>query len=147
MAGTSRTIGIVTPPEAFAALKSQPGAQLVDVRTKAEWTFVGAPDLAGIGKPVTLLEWRTYPAMAPNAAFVDSLVGSLDDGVDALYFLCRSGARSLEAGQAAQAYFDATGRKVACFNVSEGFEGDADAQGHRGTRNGWKAHGLPWRQA
>lgn len=146
MAGTSRDIGVVTPQEAFAALSGRSGARLVDVRTKPEWAFVGVPDLSGVGKPVALIEWRSFPGMAPNPRFLDDLSEAVGDGVDALYFLCRSGGRSLDAGRAAQALFDATGRRIACFNVAEGFEGDPDAEGHRGNANGWKARGLPWRQ-
>ena len=33
-----------------------------------------------------------------------------------------------------------------CYNVLEGFEGDKDADGHRGTIGGWKVAGLPWIQ-
>ena len=33
-----------------------------------------------------------------------------------------------------------------CYNVAEGFEGDKDASGHRGTVGGWKHAGLPWVQ-
>jgi len=58
-----------------------------------------------------------------------------------IHFLCRSGARSMAAAQAAQA---AGFPQV--FNVAEGFEGNPDAEGHRGVVAGWKAEGLPWRQ-
>jgi rhodanese-related sulfurtransferase len=33
------------------------------------------------------------------------------------------------------------------YNVANGFEGQIDAAGHRGTLNGWKAEDLPWRQS
>jgi rhodanese-related sulfurtransferase len=65
-------------------------------------------------------------------------------GADKSYpvlLLCRSGARSRAAAMA----LTAAGFEKA-FNVAGGFEGDADGQGHRGNRNGWKASGLPWRQ-
>ena len=31
-------------------------------------------------------------------------------------------------------------------NIAEGFEGDKDENGHRGTLNGWRFRGLPWQQ-
>ena len=58
-----------------------------------------------------------------------------------IYFLCRSGVRSLAAAQAAQA-----AGFPHVFNIADGFEGPPDPQGHRGTTAGWKADGLPWRQ-
>jgi len=33
-----------------------------------------------------------------------------------------------------------------CYNVAEGFEGNPDAERHRGKTGGWKAAGLPWVQ-
>jgi rhodanese-related sulfurtransferase len=56
-------------------------------------------------------------------------------------FLCRSGARSHSAAEAATR---AGWRE--CYNVLEGFEGDKDAAHHRGTVGGWKKAGLPWIQ-
>ena len=56
-------------------------------------------------------------------------------------FICRSGARSRSAAEA----LSAAGH-TRCFNVSEGFEGDKDAESHRGKRGGWKAASLPWIQ-
>ena len=34
-----------------------------------------------------------------------------------------------------------------CYNISEGFEGDKDEHGRRGSVGGWKAAGLPWMQS
>ena len=39
---------------AWEGLTSGPRSQLVDVRTRAEWTYVGIPDLAPIGKRAVL---------------------------------------------------------------------------------------------
>jgi len=58
-----------------------------------------------------------------------------------IYFLCRSGVRSLAAAKAAQ---EAGYAHV--YNITDGFEGPVDATGHRGTVSGWKASELPWRQ-
>ena len=129
------------PKKAWSALLDEKQAQLVDVRTDVEWTFVGIPDLSAAGKEPLLIPWQTYPAMAVNAGFVDQLrrAGLTPD--HHIYFICRSGARSMAAAQAAQ---------VAGFphaiNVADGFEGPPDEEQHRGTVAGWKADGLPWQQ-
>ena len=131
----------VSPGQAWQALQSDPQAQLVDVRTEAEWTFVGLPDLDDAGKQPVLIPWQVYPAMAVHPDFVGALRKAGLTPEHRIHFLCRSGARSMAAAQAAQA---AGFPQV--FNVAEGFEGNPDAEGHRGVEAGWKAEGLPWRQ-
>lgn len=137
-----------TPTETWTTLAASPKTLLVDVRTRAEWSFVGTPDLTPLGRDVLLCEWVQFPAMVPNPRFVSDVDAAVTQGgVEAVYFLCRSGARSLAAAQAMQTHFAAQGRPVRCVNVREGFEGDLDASGHRGALNGWKARGLAWRQS
>jgi rhodanese-related sulfurtransferase len=132
--------GDVDPAEAYGALAADEDAVLVDVRTTAEWNYVGLPDLSGIDKRVICVEWQRFPDGAVNGDFVDQLqdVG-LPDGAP-IYFLCRSGVRSAAAAEAATA----AGLGPA-YNVTEGFEGPHDEHGHR-TVSGWKNAGLPWRQ-
>lgn len=132
--------GDVSPDEAWAALRDQPDAVLVDVRTQAEWSYVGLPDLSEIGKEVVRVEWQTYPAGSVNEFFTSDLE---DAGVardQPVYFLCRSGVRSISAAEAATRDGWAASR-----NVLEGFEGPHDAERHR-TVAGWKVAGLPWVQ-
>ena len=135
-----------TPEETWAALSSEPGAALVDVRTQAEWNFVGLPDLQGLSAPLLPVEWQSFPDGQPNSRFVELARSALDaagSGSDApVYFICRSGARSA----AAAAAMTAAGY-TNCFNVAGGFEGGRDQEGHRGTREGWKAANLPWVQS
>jgi rhodanese-related sulfurtransferase len=131
----------VQPQEAWAALQREARAQLVDVRTDAEWAYVGLPDLAPLGKRVVPISWQVAPAMQVNPAFIEELRAAGLGPEDRLYFLCRSGARSRAAAEAARAAGFAH-----AFNVADGFEGPLDANGHRGTRAGWKVAGLPWRQ-
>jgi rhodanese-related sulfurtransferase len=131
----------VPPVRVWEALQKDPKAQLVDVRTDAEWNFVGLPDLSPAAKQVVPIQWQVYPTMARNAAFADQLKESGFTSEHHIYFICRSGQRSLAAAQAAQA----AGFPHA-YNVAEGFEGNVDANGHRGVATGWKAAGLPWRQ-
>jgi rhodanese-related sulfurtransferase len=132
--------GDVQPEEAYAALAADEDAVLVDVRTAAEWAYVGMPDLSGLGKRVIAVEWQRFPDGAVNGDFVEQLQDSgLPDGAP-IYFLCRSGVRSVAAAEAATA----AGLGPA-YNVVDGFEGPHDEFGHR-TVAGWKVAGLPWRQ-
>lgn len=131
----------VPPRQVWEALMSNPAAVLCDVRTSAEWNFVGLPDLTQTGKQPVLVQWQSFPAMQPNPKFLDSLSAAHLGPEDHVYFICRSGARSMAAAQAAKAVGF---RHV--YNVKDGFEGPADARGHRGSVAGWKADGLPWKQ-
>lgn len=131
----------VTARQAWDALREDPRAQVVDVRTDAEWAYVGLPDLGEAGKRPVLIPWQAFPSMQVNPHFAEHLKQAGFTPEHRIYFLCRSGARSLAAAQAAiQAGFPHA------YNVADGFEGPPDEQGHRGTVAGWKAEGLPWRQ-
>jgi rhodanese-related sulfurtransferase len=132
--------GNVEPLEAYAALQADADAVLVDVRTSAEWSYVGLPDLSQIGKRVIPLEWQRFPDGALNTGFVEQLREAGVAGGAPIYFLCRSGVRSAAAAGVATA----AGLGPA-YNVSDGFEGPLDHDGHR-TVAGWKVAGLPWRQ-
>jgi rhodanese-related sulfurtransferase len=131
----------VSPSTAWEALKNDPQAVLVDVRTDAEWNFVGLPDLSETGKQPVLIPWQVFPTMQVNGHFTEHLRKAGITAESKVYYLCRSGARSLAAGQAAAA----AGFPHA-FNLADGFEGPVDQDGHRGKVAGWKAEGLPWRQ-
>lgn len=142
------SIGQAAPSEAWAALSKDPTALLVDVRTQAEWGFVGVPDLSPLGREALFAEWLQFPNMTQNPRFLADIDAAVaQTGAGTVFFLCRSGARSQAAALAAQAHFAAQGRNVACVNVAEGFEGDLDASGRRGVLGGWKARGLAWRQS
>jgi rhodanese-related sulfurtransferase len=138
--------GDVGAAEAWEMLEKDPKAQLVDVRTQAEWNFVGLPDISGLGRRVHCIEWQNFPDMAPNSDFAAEVSGALaasgaEKGTPVL-FLCRSGARSRAAAMA----MTRAGYQKS-FNVAGGFEGDLDAERHRGQSSGWKAEGLPWKQS
>lgn len=129
--------GGVTPPVAWALVKSGQ-AVLVDVRSGEERKFVGhVPESLHVA-------WATGTALTRNPRFVRELEAKLakDGGKEAVaLLLCRSGKRSaLAAEAAAKAGF------TQVFNVLEGFEGEIDAQQHRGGSDGWRFHGLPWAQ-
>lgn len=140
-------VGEVDPLSAYQALDSSSTALLIDVRTQAEWSFVGAPDLAVIGGQTQFIEWQSFPTMAVNDAFAaQALAMAADAGATDLYFICRSGGRSMRAAMVTSAAAGSGDVTLSCFNVAEGFEGDLDASGQRGRINGWKARDLPWRQ-
>lgn len=149
MAGSGTSIvDELTPQESYALLTELPSSALVDVRTRAEWSFVGVPDISELDRPFWPIEWVSFPAMQPTPDFVDQLIDQAGGTLpERLFFICRSGARSLAAAHAVAGTMQGMGKSLHCTNVAEGFEGDLDAKGHRGSRNGWKAHGLPWRQS
>lgn len=139
-------VGNVPVEEVWKQLAGTPRSALIDVRTRAEWTFVGVPDLTSLGKKPLLIEWQAFPSTGSNPEFVGALQEALISiGADRdwdLYFICRSGARSLSAAKA----MAATGYKR-CHNAAEGFEGPLDGSRRRGQVSGWKAAGLPWIQS
>jgi rhodanese-related sulfurtransferase len=133
--------GDVTPAAAWKILSEDKVAVLIDVRTRAEWNYVGLPDLEKLAKKPALIEWQAFPSMQPNPEFVAALSAVLPDKEAPLLFICRSGARSAAAAKAMTAAGYST-----CLNVAYGFEGPLDGSAKRGTTGGWKAAGLPWRQ-
>ncbi|MCT7658670.1 rhodanese-like domain-containing protein [Mycobacterium deserti] len=132
--------GDITPEEAWKLLSDDPEAVLVDCRTDAEWRFVGVPDLSPLQRDVVFIEWSRSDG-THNDAFVDDLQAAGVTGQRPVVFLCRSGNRSIGAAEAA------TEAGIGpSYNVLDGFEGNLDAQRHRGG-TGWKAVGLPWKQS
>ena len=124
--------GAVTPAESWELWNLAPGAKLVDVRTRAEWDWVGR--IPGAIE----IEWQSYPGGQPNHDFLAQLRRQVDPE-SLVMFICRSGARSHNAAcLASEAGY------AECYNVLEGFEGDKDAEGHRGSTGGWRHAGLPW---
>lgn len=131
----------LTPTQAWELLQENPRAVLVDVRTQAEWSFVGVPDTSGIGRTTAFVEWNTFPDGTRNPKFLDQLADAGVTAEEPVLFLCRSGARSIAAAEAATA----AGLGPA-YNVLDGFEGATNTDGHRGDA-GWRAEGLPWKQS
>ncbi len=124
--------GDVTPEQAAQWMTSGEGV-LVDVRTDAEREWVGyVPGSVG-------LAWKQWPGMALNSSFDEGVRASVPPGKKAL-MMCRSGVRSIAAARRA------TELGIEAYNILEGFEGDADEQGHRGRKGGWRLRGLPWKQ-
>ena len=129
----------LTPLKCYGELAEKSDAVLIDCRTPAEWHFTGTPDLSSIGKKALLLAIADESGR-PNPEFV-ATVTSIADPDTPLYLLCRVGGRSADACRLLeQAGF------TDLVNVTEGFEGRVDENGHRNTTEGWKFHGLPWHQ-
>jgi len=126
--------GELTPREAFEIWQAAPGARMVDVRTRAEWDWVGR--IPGAVE----IEWNQYPGGVRNPNFLAELTRQVDPE-SLVMFVCRSGVRSI--GAATMASENGYNN---CYNVLEGFEGDKDASGHRNTVGGWRRAGLPWHQ-
>jgi rhodanese-related sulfurtransferase len=132
--------GDLTPTEAWELLHREPEAVLVDVRSEAEWMFVGVPDVTELGKKLVTVQWNHWPSGTRNPQFLQELT---DAGVSEgpVVFICRSGVRS----QGAATVATAAGISPS-YNVRDGFEGQIDEHDHRGN-GGWRASGLPWRQS
>ena len=132
--------GDITPQESWKLLSENADAVLVDVRTDAEWKWVGVPDLSSLARDVVYVQWNT--SAGRNANFVADLIAAgVTPGERPVIFLCRSGNRSIPAAEAATAAGIAPS-----FNMLEGFEGQLDEHGHRGV-TGWRAEGLPRKQS
>lgn len=125
------------PRAAHALLRENPQAVLVDCRTEIEYMYVGHP----VG--AEHVAWQEGPDWAIDAEFADQVKRLVrgDLGRPVL-LICRSGHRSLQAGEALEAA--GFGQVI---NVLEGFEGPLDEAYHRGTLGGWRYRGLPWQQS
>ena len=133
----------ISPQEAWEIMQNEPRTVMIDVRSDMEFLFVGHP-VGAIHIP-----WIDYPDWRLNPDFVTEVrklvLGGVcyekpNSGVPIL-LICRSGKRSLEAGNllVKEGFCDV-------YNVAEGFEGELDEKHHRSTQGGWRFHGLPWEQ-
>jgi|SRR5450830_40572 len=131
--------GDVTALEAWSELKDIAGAALIDVRTAVEWSFVGGADLTSLQKSVYRIEWQKFPGWARNESFIEEVLAAGLQKEQPLYLICRSGVRSKAAA------LELASHGYTTYNIADGFEGQLDADGHRGV-GGWRALGLSWKQ-
>jgi len=140
---TLQDVKTISPQEAWEIMQKEPRSVMIDVRSDMEFLFVGHP-VGAIHIP-----WIDYPDWRLNPDFVTEVrklvLGGVcyekpNSGVPIL-LICRSGKRSLEAGNllVKEGFCDV-------YNVAEGFEGELDEKHHRSTQGGWRFHGLPWEQ-
>lgn len=126
----------LTPREAWQFVQAHPEALFVDVRMEIEYLYVGHPP------GVVHVAWYEYPDMQADApGFVERVRREGGRPDRPVVLLCRSGKRTLEAGQVLQAAGFAQ-----VINVLHGFEGELDEHFQRGRVNGWRFDGLPWEQ-
>lgn len=133
--------GDISPIEAWDILRTHENSIMIDVRTSAEWNYVGMVDLSSLGKEVSQIEWKIFPNMTINPNFIEQVKKICTNTEVKIFSLCRSGQRSISTSKV----LTRAGFKE-CYNVLEGFEGDKDDHGHRGHLGGWKFHDLPWKQ-
>lgn len=127
----------LTPRETLEFLERTPEALFVDCRSTIEYYFVGHP----VG--AVHVAWNDGEDWEVNPDFVAEVKRLTDsDPERPVAIICRSGRRSVEAGEA----LEAAGFKDV-INVLHGFEGERDEQMHRNTLNGWRVDGLPWEQS
>ena len=108
----------ISSQECFETLSTEINSQLIDVRTKPEWIYVGVPDLSSINEKVIFVSWQVYPEMETNKFFENQILESNIKKDNNLYFICRSGNRSNNAAE----FLTSRGFSN-CFNVIDGFEG------------------------
>lgn len=126
----------LTPRAAWQAIQSNPDALFVDVRMEIESLYVGRPP------GVVNIAWYEYPELTPQIdAFVAAVEREAGRKDRAVYLICRSGKRTVDAAKALDAagFTDVT-------NITEGFEGELDEKFHRSTQSGWRYSALPWEQ-
>ena len=134
----------IEPLEAFELIKNEAPAILVDIRSHMEYLFIGHPE------GCVHIPWIDEPDWIVNPNFLREIrqlvLGGIshDDSASndvPIVLICRSGKRSLEAGEA---LMKAGVKDV--YNVLQGFEGELDSNHHRSTAGGWRYHDLPWEQ-
>lgn len=125
------------PKEAHQYLAEHPDALFVDVRMEIEYLYVGHPP------GVVHVPWYEYPDMHVDAAQFARQVTREAGGdlAKPVVLLCRSGRRTIPAGEALEA-----AGFTEVVNVVHGFEGELDENFRRGSLNGWRHDGLPWEQ-
>ena len=131
----------ISSRECFEKLSIEVNSQLIDVRTKPEWIYVGVPDLSSINKKVIFVSWQVYPEMGTNKFFENQILESNIKKNNNLYFICRSGNRSNNAAE----FLTSRGFSN-CFNVIDGFEGKLNHECQRALIDGWQFNNLPWKQ-
>jgi len=133
----------ISPKSASQMLHDDSRAILVDIRSSMEFLFVGHPvgavHLPWIDEP----DWEINPHFVAEVRklMLGGAICDTEDGCAPIVLICRSGKRSLQAGNALLA---AGLNNI--FHVDEGFEGELNDVHQRSAVGGWRFHGLPWEQ-
>ncbi len=144
----------LTANEAYSLISSNAKKILfIDVRTRAEVSFLGMPTLTDANIPYmtvgTWSDWDTKRknfSLSPNNDFLSNIEDHLKmkdlTKNDTIVLICRSGSRSAKA-----ANLLATAGYARVYIIIDGYEGDTAKKGKdKGHRvvNGWKNANLPW---
>lgn len=134
----------LSPKDAHAFLSRQTDAVFIDCRSEAEYFLVGHPIVERDGgeplRPHNVM-WADDLKLEMNERFVEDVAALVESKDRPVVLICRSGRRSVSAGEALEA-----AGWTAVYNVQEGFEGPLDERYRRGTLGGWRLAGLPWEQ-
>jgi rhodanese-related sulfurtransferase len=131
--GFSQEITDISSKEAFELLR-EPDTYLVDVRSIAEYVFVGHATMA---HNIPLRFWdEKKQDFVSNKTFLEDLKSRFNED-NRLIFICRSGGRSLRAAR--MALIEGF---TSVLHITYGFEGKNNAEGYR-VVNGWK-NSLPY---
>lgn len=124
------------PEDARALLDKDSNALFVDCRSDAEHFFVGNP----VGS--IHVAWQDGPEWEFNPHFIGEIKRLAGHSHSrSVVLICRSGNRSIDAGEALEA-----AGFTNVYNVLHGFEGELDDAHHRSAISGWRHAGLPWQQ-
>lgn len=132
------------PRQAHDFIAQEPHVVFVDCRSDAEFFLIGhALVVTTDGKEIRPehILWSDELRMENNPNFVAEVLAVTKTKDRPVVLICRSGRRTLLAGDALEAagFTDV-------INVLHGFEGDRNDQEHRSKVNGWRFDGLPWEQ-
>jgi len=139
---SNNDLKIISAAQAAELLQQDMQAVFIDVRSHMEYLFIGHP--AG----AVNIPWIDEPDWVVNPDFVRELrqllLGGLRHGnghIVAVILICRSGKRSVEAGNLLLSEgFENV------YSIDEGFEGELNDDHHRSSLGGWRFAGLPWEQ-
>ncbi|MEK6734589.1 MAG: rhodanese-like domain-containing protein [Pseudomonadota bacterium] len=135
-------IGNIPSHQCWEALK-EANTALIDVRCEEEWKQDGLPDLSSMDKEAKQITWIHFsPFVHSNNNFIAQLENEIEDKNTKVFFICKSGGRSMQAANAAleAGYLN-------CFNISDGFLGNMFDQNLENlNQNGWVHNNLPWRK-
>ena len=104
--------------DAFDFLSKKVNSHLIDTRSDIEWKSTGIPDLTSINKRTYLINWDPFIDQTFFEKYKKFLLTSFNQK-DSLFFICRSGSRSLMAAKFAIEFgFEH------CFNIYDGFDNE-----------------------
>ena len=115
--------------DAFDFLSKKINSHLIDTRSDIEWKTTGIPDLSSINKEANLVNWGPVLDQTFFEQYKKFLLNTFNQ-TDSLFFICRSGSRSLMAAKFA---IDIGFKN--CFNIYDGFYNENDQN--------WKKKFLP----